>query len=443
MMQKVDLIIKARYLLPIRPQHHVLDYQAVVIDQGVILDVLPVDDLNDRYESNHVLNLKSHVLMPGLINAHAHSAMSLMRGIGDDMPLMPWLEQRIWPVESQLVCDQSVRDGTRLAVGEMIRGGTTCCNDMYFFPDAAADTYAAAGFRAVVGTPVIDFPTAWASDIDSYISRGIEFAQSLADQPLISASWSPHAPYTVSDVSFERIRQAQETVNLAIEIHLHESVAELQPSIDAHGVRPIERLDRLGFLNERLMAVHMTVVTDDEIARVAEQGVHVLHCPESNLKLASGYCPVERYRQAGVNVALGTDGAASNNDLDLMGEMKTAALIGKMVAEDATAVPAAYALEMATINGAHALGLSDQIGSVEIGKQADLIAIDLDYLETMPMYDLMSHLVYSASRWQVTHSWVSGRSLMQNRDLQTLDLDELKATARTYQQSIEAMIHGS
>lgn len=440
MNQQVDLIIKARYLLPIRPQHRVLEHQAVVIDQGVILEVLPVSDLGQRYEARQLLTLPSHVLMPGLINAHAHSAMSLMRGIGDDMPLMPWLEQKIWPVESRLVSDQSVRDGTRLAIGEMIRGGTTCCNDMYFFPDAAAHTYADAGFRAVVGTPVIDFPTAWAADIDSYISRGIEFAQSLSTQPLISASWSPHAPYTVSDASFEKMRQAQEQVDLRIEIHLHESAAELQPSIDAFGVRPIERLDRLGLLNEHLMAVHMTAVTDAEIQRVAERSVHVLHCPESNLKLASGYCPVERYRQAGVNVALGTDGAASNNDLDLMGEMKTAALIGKTVAEDATAVPAAYALEMATINGAHALGLSDQTGSIEAGKQADLIAIDLDYLETLPMYDLMSHLVYSASRWQVSHSWVAGRCLMNDRQLQTLDLEELKATARTYQQSIEEMI---
>ncbi len=442
MTRQVDTIISARWVVPVRPRHTVLHKQAVIIDSGRIIDVIDQAELAGRYTADTHHQLDSHALMPGLINAHAHSAMALLRGIGDDMPLMPWLEEKIWPVEARTVSPESIRDGTELAIAEMIRGGTTSCNDMYFFPNIAAEAYSKTGMRAVVGTPVIEFPTPWASSIDEYMQRGIEFAQSIADNPLVGASLSPHAPYTVSDDSFARIREAAETHDLAVDIHLHETANELQPSIDEYGVRPIERLDRLGILNDRLMAVHMTQLTDEEIELIQSRGVQVMHCPVSNLKLASGYCPVEKLRRAGVNVALGTDGAASNNDLDMFGEMKTAALIGKTVANDATAVSAAYTIEMATINGARALGLEHEIGSVEVGKQADLIAIDMDYIETRPVYDLISHLVYATSRFQVSHTWVAGRALMENRELTTLDMAEMMDKAAQWQERITGIING-
>ena len=384
--------------------------------------------------------MPKHVLLPGLVNAHGHSAMSLLRGIGDDMALRPWLEQRIWPIESRLVDRRFVADGTELAIAEMLRGGTTCCNDMYFFPDVAAATAAGLGFRMSVGLIVIEFSSAWAANVDEYLARGVQVRDEFRGESLITTTLAPHAPYTVSDSTLDRIQTLSAQLDIPVHIHLQETRGEVEESIDRHGCRPFERLRAHGLVNEQLLAVHMTQCSEREIQQALEAGASIAHCPESNQKLASGACPLEKLRQAGVNVALGTDGAAANNDLDLFGEMRSAALMGKLVAEDATAVPASYALEMATINGARALGLEDQIGSLEQGKSADLVALELDRFATTPVYDVISHLVYAVGRYAVSDVWIGGRRLLKDGQLTTINVPDLMSRAHAWGEQISATL---
>ncbi len=434
-MEPVATIVNARWIIPVEPEG-ILEHYAIAIDDGRILDMLPQQEIPRKYTSYNQLDLPGHALIPGLINAHTHAAMSLLRGLADDLPLMDWLQQHIWPAEARWADAEFVHDGTQLAMAEMLRGGITCFNDMYFFPEIAADAVRACGMRACIGLINIDFPSAWARDAEEYLNKGLALHDSLRGIPLINTAFAPHAPYTVSETSLERIRRLAEQLSMPIHMHVHETAEEIETSIRQRGSRPLGQLDRLGLLSNKLAAVHMTQLDGEEIEHIADAGVHVVHCPESNLKLASGFCPVAKLDAAGVNVALGTDGAASNNDLDLLSEMRMAALLGKGIARDATALPAHRVLRMATLNGARALGLDAEIGSLQPGKAADITAIDLGSVETQPLYDPISQLVYATGRHQVTDVWVAGRRLLQDRSLTSLDLDCITLKASQWRQKI-------
>ena len=435
-MQSVDTLVEGRWVIPVEPEGVVLERHTVVIDGGRIQAILPHAQARSGYTAKQTVALREHALLPGLVNAHTHAGMTLMRGIADDLPLMRWLEEHIWPVESRWVSDEFVRDGTMLAVAEMLRGGTTCFNDMYFYPGDAGRTAAAAGMRCVVGMIVLDFPTVWAGGADEYLARATEVHDEFRSHPLVDTAFAPHAPYTVSDEPLERIRILADELDVPVHIHLHETPGEVESAVAARGVRPFARLDGLGLVSPRLMAVHMTELDEAEIDRLAECGAHVVHCPESNLKLASGFCPVARLIAAGVNVALGTDGAASNNDLDMVQEMRTASLVAKAVARDATAVPAHRAIAMATLAGARALGKEDAIGSLVPGKAADMIAVDLGAIETQPVYDAASQVVYSASRRQVSDVWVAGRALVRDGALLSVDEERVLERAKHWRRRI-------
>ena len=435
-MQSVDTLVEGRWVIPVEPEGVVLEHHTVVIDGGSIQAILPHARARSDYTANRIVELREHVLLPGLINAHTHAGMTLMRGFADDLPLMRWLEEHIWPVERRWVSDEFVRDGTMLAVAEMLRGGTTCFNDMYFYPGDAGRAAAAAGMRCVVGMIVLDFPTVWASGADEYLSRATEIHDEFRSHPLVDTAFAPHAPYTVSDRPLERVRILADELDVPIHIHLHETPGEVEGAVAEQGIRPFARLDKLGLVSPRLMAVHMTELDEGEIDRLAECGAHVIHCPESNLKLASGFCPVAKLLAAGINVALGTDSAASNNDLDMVQEMRTASLVAKAVARDATAVPAHRAISMATIAGARALGKDDAIGSLLPGKAADMIAVDLGTIESQPVYDAASQVAFSASRRQVSDVWVAGRALLRDGELLTVDEGRVLDRARHWRRRI-------
>lgn len=425
-MQTVDTLIHARWIIPIQPENTVFEHYSLAIHEGKIVGLLPTELAQLEYKSENIIELHSHALTAGFVNAHTHSAMSLMRGVADDLPLMDWLENHIWKLESKWMSEEFVRDGTDLAIAEMLRSGTTCFNDMYFFPEITAQQAIKHGIRASLGLIVIDFPSIWAGDSNEYINKGIALHKELLKHELISTPFAPHAPYTVSNEPLTRINEVAQDLKLPVHIHLHETAHEVETAFAQSGQRPIERLHALGLVNDSLIAVHATQLTDEDIALLADAGASIVHCPESNLKLASGFCPVAKCLEAGINVALGTDGAASNNDLDMLGEMRTAALIGKAVAQDAKAISAMTALKMATLNGAKALGLDSQIGSLEIGKSADVIAIDLSDLETQPLYCPISQIVYAATRSQVSDVWVAGNQLLKSRHLTTFKMRELK-----------------
>ncbi len=384
-------------------------------------------------------DLGNCALLPGLVNAHTHSPMALLRGLADDMPLMIWLRDHIWPVEAKVMGAEFVRDGSELAIVEMLRGGTTICNENYFFPDAFAAACKRMGFRAKVGLPIVEFPSTWAATADEYFDRALAMHDELKGEPLLTCAFAPHAPYTVSDESFARIRTLSDQLDLPVHLHLHETVQEVEDARCEHGARPFARMQALGLINDRLIAVHMTQLTDAEIAASAEAGVSVVHCPESNLKLASGFCPAERLRRAGVNLAIGTDGCASNNDLDMFGELRTAALLAKGVANDASAFDAACTLRAATLSGARALGLADKIGSIEPGKQADLAAVRMDLPEMQPVYHPISQLVYAASRRQVSDVWIAGKHRLIDGALPDVDLDALNEKTVRWRDRIAAI----
>ena len=435
-----DLLIEAGWVVPIEPHGVVLEGHAVAVRDGEILAVLPVAEARAHFAPAETVSRPGSVLIPGLVNAHTHNPMNLLRGIADDLPLMTWLQEHIWPVEGAVIGPEFIADGVSLAVAEMLRGGTTCANENYFFPDVEAATYKRMGFRAVVGLPVIGFPTAWASNYDAYFDRAIEVHDQWRDDPLVSLAFVPHAPYTVSDEAFERIRTLSDQLDLQVHLHTHETQQEVVDSERDHGQRPLARLDRLGLVNERLVAVHMTALTDAEIELCARRGVSVVHCPESNLKLASGFCPVAKLEKAGVNLAIGTDGAASNNDLDMFGETRTAAQLAKAVAGDAAVFSAPSALRAATLGGARAIGLDDRIGSIEPGKRADLVLVDMDPLETQPLFNVISQLVYATGRHQVTDVWVDGHARLRGRELVDLDTAALGATARQWRERISTIL---
>ena len=439
--QSIDTLIEAGWVVPVEPHGVVLEGHAVAVDGGTVVAVLPLAEARARFAAREVVSRPGSVLIPGLVNAHTHNPMTLMRGVADDLALHEWLQQHIWPVEAAVIGPEFVADGVALAIAEMLRGGTTCCNENYFFPDVQAATDKRHGFRARVGLPVIDFPTAWAKTDDEYFDRAGEVHDQWRGDPLVSTAFAPHAPYTVSDASFGRIRMLADQLDIPVHCHVHETAQEVAESQERHGQRPLARLDRLGLVNDRLIAVHMTALDQAEIELCAQRGVSVVHCPESNLKLASGFCPVGKLRAAGVNVAIGTDGAASNNDLDMFGELRTAALLAKAVAGDATALDAAAALRAATLGSARAMGLEAQVGSIEPGKQADLACIDLDPLETQPLFHVLSQLAYATGRHQVTDVWIAGKRKLRDRVLVDMDAEALVANARQWRARI-AQVRG-
>ncbi|WP_046659170.1 TRZ/ATZ family hydrolase [Lysobacter capsici] len=434
-----DLLIEAAWVVPVEPHAVVLEDHAVAIKAGVIVDILPIADARARYAAAETVSRPESALIPGLVNAHTHNPMTLLRGIADDLPLMEWLQGHIWPVEAAVIGPQFVEDGITLAIAEMLRGGTTCANENYFFPDVQAAVYKRHGFRARVGLPVIDFPTAWAKTSDEYFDRAGEVHDLWRDDALVATAFAPHAPYTVSDANFERVRMLADQLDLPVHLHTHETAQEIADSIKQHGQRPLARLDRLGLVTDRLIAVHMTQLTDAEIALCAERGVSVVHCPESNLKLASGFCPACKLHHAGVNLAIGTDGCASNNDLDMFGETRTAAILAKAVADDASALDAFASLRAATLGGAKALGFDAKVGSIEIGKQADLACVDLGQIETQPVHHVVSQLIYATGRHQVGDVWIAGRAKLRERRLIDMDTAALIANARQWRERIAAI----
>ena len=435
---QVDTQINAAWIIPVVPEKTAWQDMSILVKDGRIVDILPINDANQKYSASTTHDCTNHILIPGLINAHTHAAMNLLRGFADDLPLMNWLQEHIWPAEQQWVSNEFVHDGVLLACAEMIRGGVTCFADMYFFPESTARAAEQSGMRATIGLISIDFPSAYANDANDYLQKGLKLHDQLRGHHLIKTMFAPHGPYTCSDEALTKIATFAEELDIPIHIHLHETDDELQHSTEHHQLRPIARLEKLGLLTPRLIGVHMTHLNDDDMQSFADSGAHIVHCPESNLKLASGFCPIQKLEDAGINIALGTDGVASNNNLDMFGEMQTAALLAKGVAQDASAGSASSILSMATINGAKSLGLDEDIGSIEKGKMADLTALEVNNIESMPLYNPISHVVYSANREQVSDVWVAGKQILREHNLLTLDINELAELANQWQTKIQA-----
>ena len=425
-------ILSARWVIPVEPLT-VLEHHAVVIERGNITAILPTPEARQQFPGATETVLAEHVLIPGLVNLHTHAAMTLMRGLADDTPLMTWLTDHIWPVESKHLSEAFVEAGTELACAEMLRSGTTCFADMYFYQDTAAKVVQTAGMRAALGGAVLEFPTPYAADADAYIARALASRDDFSADPKLKLMLTPHAPYTVSDATFQKLVMiANEMDDLLLMCHIHETANEPGESEKQYGVRAIERLERLGVLGPNLIAVHCVHLTPGEIQLFKERGVHVAHCPSSNLKLASGIAPIKAMVDAGINVGIGTDGCASSNRLDMFAETRLATLLQKGVSGDAAALPALQALQMATLNGAKALQWDRVIGSLKPGKAADIVAVDLGSIETTPCYDPASHLWHAAGREHVTHVWVDGELLVDNRALTTLDIDAIRAKSATW-----------
>lgn len=431
----VDLCIDARWIVPVEPSG-VLEHHTLVVDRGRIVAVAPTAAADQDYQPRERVSLQEHAVLPGLVNAHTHAAMSLLRGIADDVPLKPWLEQHIWPREGRFASPEFVHDGTLVAAGEMLLGGITCCADQYFFPDAAARAYRRSGMRALIGLAVLDFPTPYAVDADAYLREGLAARDAWKHEAKLRFALAPHAPYTVADPSWEKIVVYARQLDLPIQTHLQETRDELEASLASGVSTPLARLERLGVTGPNFIAVHAVHLTDSDIEILAAQSCQVVHCPASNLKLASGIAPVARLQGRGINVALGTDGAASNNRLDIFGEARLAALLAKIATGDAAALPAGTALRMATLDGAAALGLDTEIGSLQAGKQADAIAVSLGAFQHGPCYDPISHVIHVAGRDQVTDVWVAGERIVSNSALTSVDAGELAASTRAWQERL-------
>ncbi|MEG3592286.1 MAG: TRZ/ATZ family hydrolase [Pseudomonadota bacterium] len=436
-MLQVDTLISAPYIIPVIPKGKILHEHSIVVSKNLITDILPTSKAKKKYSCINSFDSKDHVVIPGLINAHTHAAMSLLRGFASDMPLEKWLNEHIWPAEKKWVSEEFVRDGVELAIGEMLRSGVTCFNDMYFFPEVTAHVASKIGIRACVGMIVMEFPSSYAKNSDEYIAKGLNMYDEYKNQGLITPIFAPHAPYTVSDTSLEKITSIAQELELPIHIHLHETENEIKESLEKYSCRPFERLTRIGLVSPQLICVHMTQLTQQEIEEVAEKKVKIIHCPESNMKLASGICPVADLAAKKVNIALGTDSPASNDDHDMLSEMKTAALLSKISSKNPEAATSTEVIEMATINGAKALGLEKAIGSIEINKSADFAAIKLSEIETLPCYDIASQIVHSATRSQVTDVWIAGEKMLSDRKLLHLDELSLKEIAQKWKKKIK------
>ena len=433
-MQTVDLIIQCQFIVTANEDDHVFKDHCLVVDAGKILAILPNEQ--QQYCSEHCLDRKQHALMPGLINCHGHAAMTLLRGFADDLALDNWLQEHIWPAEAQWVNEQFVEDGTNLAIAEMLLSGTTCFSDHYFFPHISAECSAKAGIRAQIACPILDFATNWADSAEQYLNKTNTLIEQYQQHPLASIAYGPHAPYSISDEPLMRIHALSTQSNSAVQMHIHETCVEVEQAVLNTGIRPLQRLNELGLVNSQLQAVHMTELTNQEIELLAQQQSSVIHCPQSNMKLASGHCPVDALINAGVNVALGTDGAASNNGLDMFCEMKSASLLSKANSNNPKSVAAAQAIKMATINGANALGIGRLTGSIEIGKAADLCALNLSFPHCQPIYNILSQIVYACNSSQISDVWVDGEQLVDNKHLTQLDLPYILQQAKYWQGKI-------
>ncbi|MEJ2114493.1 MAG: TRZ/ATZ family hydrolase [Gammaproteobacteria bacterium] len=450
-MEQVQTLIHGKTIIPMggntnnagytkqcEPAKQVLTKYSIAIQDGRILDLLPTSDATIKYSGQTTLDYNCHIIIPGLINAHTHAAMSLFRGLANDLHLMEWLENHIWPAEQKWVSEDFVQFGTQLAIAEMLRGGVTCFNDMYFFAESTAQVATKSGMRAHIGMILLDFPTQYANNADEYFSKGLALHDQLKTHPLVKCTFAPHAPYTVSDAPLERVAVLANELELPVHIHLHETQDEISKSIEQYKVRPLERLHNIGLVNSGLLAVHMTHLEHHEIELLARTNATIVHCPQSNLKLASGFCPVQKLKESNVNIAIGTDSCASNDDQDMLSEILTAALLAKGIDNNAAALPAYEALRCATINAAVALGIDQDTGSLEIGKSADLCVIDIDTIETQPMYDPIGHVVYATQRNQVSDVWVAGKQLLSNRELLTLDEDEILTKTKEWNKKISS-----
>ena len=436
MTEAVDLLIRARWIIPMEPADTTLEHHAVAVHEGRIVAVMPEREARDRFSAARELSLDRHVLMPGLVNLHCHAAMTLLRGLADDTPLMTWLQEHIWPAEAKHVSAEFVHDGTLLACAEMLRGGITCFNDMYFFPEAAGKAITTAGMRAVIGLALLEFPTAYANDADDYLAKGLAARDALRGNPLLHFALAPHAPYTVSDRSFERVATLAGELDIPIHVHIHETLAEIEESLAQYGMRPLERLRRLGLVTPNLIAVHAVHLEPAEIALLASENASVAHCPSSNLKLGSGIAPIKEMLAKGINIGIGTDGAASNNRLDLLSEIRLAALLAKGATSDASVMNAYQSLHAATLGGAKALGLDHEIGSIVAGKSADFCAVSLDDPILAPCYSPASHMVYVAGRENVSHVWVAGKMMLENHTLSGFMKKDLEKIASVWQTRI-------
>jgi 5-methylthioadenosine/S-adenosylhomocysteine deaminase len=434
--QHIDTLVHGRWIIPVEPQQTVLENHCIAVENGNIVAIIPSTETEHRYLAKQVYHLDRHVLLPGLINSHGHAAMSLLRGYADDKPLMDWLENHIWPAEAANVGEEFVHDGSMLALAEMIRSGTTCFSDMYFFPNVTARLCQEAGMRAQLSFPIFDFPSAWGDGPDDYISKGLNLRDDFKHSDLITIVFGPHSPYTVAHDKLGKVATLAAELDTAIHIHLQETADEIQQSIDNHQRRPLEIINDLGLLGPRSQCVHMTQVNESDLQLLSTTGAHVIHCPQSNMKLASGICPTPKLLDHGINVALGTDSAASNNSLDMFQEMRTAALLAKVSSNDPSALPAHQALAMATINGAKAMGIDNRLGSLKQGKYADFIAVDLGNPATQPVHDCISQLVYAVNSRQVSHSWIAGKLMMENGKLTTLNTKQIVASAGHWQQKM-------
>ncbi len=436
--ENIDILINAGWLIPVVPRNTVLRGCSVAIHEGKIIALLPSGEAQQRFNAVRQYNLTDSLLIPGLINAHGHSAMTLLRGYADDQSLHTWLNESIWPAEGRWMSEEFVYDGAELAIAEMLLGGTTCFNDMYFFPDQTARAARKNNIKCQLAFPVLEFPSAWARNADEYIHKGLALRDELRDDSRISIAFGPHAPYTVNDLALEKIATLAGELDAPIHIHLHESANEIAQSMAEHGRRPIERLQQLGLLTPLTQCVHMTQLIASDIALLSESGSHVIHCPTSNLKLGNGFCPLEALQETGINIALGTDSAASNNDLNMLSEARNAALIAKGVSGNPELLPAHEALELATINSARALGIDHETGSIEVGKAADLVAINLANIASQPLYNALSQLIYTDCTRHISHTWVDGKLLVENGQLLNIDQDELISKAQNWQTKIQA-----
>lgn len=430
-MKSVDLILQPEWLVPVVPEGAIYEHCALVVNDQKIEAIAPIDEANEKYEATRKIELPGQALLPGLVNAHGHAAMSLLRGYADDLSLKTWLEEHIWPAEAQWVSDEFVRDGVRHACAELIQSGTTCFSDMYFFPDVTADIANQAGMRSRIVFPILEFPSPWAQSAEEYIHKGLALHDQYKNHSLIRIAFGPHAPYTVSDKTFERVAMLAQELDANIQLHLHETASEVNDSVSEHGLRPVARMEQLGILGPRTEAVHMTQISAEDMEMITVTNTSVIHCPKSNLKLASGFCPISELIKSDVKVGLGTDSAASNNSLNMLEEMRFASLIAKAASEDATALSAPQSLYLATMGGAEAMGMGDEIGSLEPGKSADMMSLRLDTLSAQPLYDAISQIVYAAST-RAENTWVRGEQLLQDGELLSLNEKEIFARSQSW-----------
>ncbi len=439
MIKKVNSIISASWIYTADKINTLLEDHSIVILEDEIFDILPTKSVFDKYEADDVFALSDHIIIPGLINNHTHAAMSLLKGYANDLPLKSWLEDHIWPAEKQHVSEAFVKDGSRIAIAEMIKTGTTTFNDMYFYPNETAEAAVEMGMRANIGLVVMEFPTNYASDPEDYLKKGLDFRDQWRDEDLISTSLAPHAPYTISDKTLSLVGTYAEQLNLPIHTHLHETMEEIKNSISQFKVSPIQRFGALGLLGPNLVAAHCTHVGEQDLNLLNQNNVNVVHNPSSNLILGSGIADISKMLDLGMNVSIGTDSSASNNRLDMFEELRMAVLLGKGINHKPEILDSNVAFKMATYNAAKSMNKGELIGSIELKKKADIVAINLDSIFTQPVYNPLSSLLYNGNQGGVDYVWINGTLKLNAGQLENIDLDKLTNIAKSWKTKIKTM----